>query len=226
VEVQRVLISDGEFGKAFGVSLKMWSRLVVYFWFVAIAYANPAFGVQILCLGDSLTEGYGVAKSEAWPAVAETILREKKLDVKLINAGISGSTTASAPSRLKWHLKSKEKIDWMILALGANDGLRGQSLKGIKKNLRDSVELARDKGIKKIILAGIRVPTNYGVGYSKDFEKIYPDLAKELSLPFIPFLLEGVAAKPDLNLPDGIHPNPKGHRIVAEMVAKFIESQL
>jgi acyl-CoA thioesterase-1 len=186
----------------------------------------PAFAVNILCLGDSLTEGYGVAKSEAWPAVTETMLREKKLDITLINAGISGSTTASAQARLRWHLKSQVKFDWMILALGANDGLRGQPVKGIKQNLQNVVDAAKRAGIKKIILAGIRVPPNYGKKYAADFSALYPELATAMNLPLMPFLLDGVAAKPELNLPDGIHPNAKGHQIIAQNIAKFIQANL
>lgn len=193
---------------------------------VILFFATPAFSVNILCLGDSLTEGYGVAKSEAWPAVTESILREKKIDVTLVNAGISGSTTASAQARLRWHLKSKVKFDWMILALGANDGLRGQPVKGIKQNLQRAVDAAKEAGIKKIILAGIRVPPNYGKKYASDFSDMYPELAAAMKLPLMPFLLEGVAAKPELNLPDGIHPNAKGHQVIAQNMVKFIEANL
>jgi acyl-CoA thioesterase-1 len=204
----------------------MTSRLSLLVFSIFFFIATPALSINILCLGDSLTEGYGVAKSDAWPAVTEAILLAKKMDVTMVNAGVSGSTSASAQSRLRWHLKSKVKFDWMILALGANDGLRGQPVKGIKHNLQSAVEAARTAGIKKIILAGIRVPPNYGKNYSADFFALYPELAKNMKLPLIPFLLEGVAANPELNLPDGIHPNAKGHRIVAQNVAKFIESNL
>jgi acyl-CoA thioesterase-1 len=204
----------------------MASRFSLLVLSILLFIATPALSVNILCLGDSLTEGYGVAKSDAWPAVAEAILRAKKIDVALVNAGVSGSTSASAKSRLTWHLKSKVKYDWMILALGANDGLRGQPVKGIKQNLQGAVEAARAAGIKKIILAGIQVPPNYGKNYAADFFALYPELAKNMKLPLIPFLLEGVAANPELNLPDGIHPNAKGHKIVAQNVAKFIESNL
>jgi acyl-CoA thioesterase-1 len=114
----------------------------------------------------------------------------------------------------------------MILALGANDGLRGQDVKGIKKNLVSAVEAARKAGVKKVILAGMRMPTNYGSAYARDFQKIYPDISKDMSLPLIPFLLDGVAAKPEFNLPDGIHPNARGHQIVAGLVAKFVEAHL
>ncbi len=202
------------------------STILVAAFVVFMSRPTAAWAVTILCLGDSLTEGYGVAKNEAWPSVAEKQLRDKKLDITFVNAGISGSTTASAQSRLKWHFKSKQKFDWMILALGANDGLRGQDVKGIKKNLVGAIEAARKAGVKKVILAGMRIPTNYGSTYARDFEKIYPDMSKDMSLPLIPFLLDGVAAKPDLNLPDGIHPNARGHQIIGGLVAKFVEAQL
>lgn len=201
-------------------------RVIRLYFILSLVLAESAFALNILCLGDSLTEGYGVAKTEAWPALVEAELRQKKFDITLHNAGISGSTTASAQSRLAWHLKSKVKFDWMILALGANDGLRGQNTRNIKNNLVNAIEGARKGGIKKVILAGIKVPPNYGAKYASDFSKIFPEIAKEMQAPLIPFLLDGVAGKTDLNLPDGIHPNAKGHRIIAEKVAKFIESQL
>jgi acyl-CoA thioesterase I len=204
------------------MSLRVFSVFLLFL----LLSPSRVLALNILCLGDSLTEGYGVEKNQAWPAVTESILRQKKINVTLINVGISGSTTASAQARLKWHLKSKVKFDWMILALGANDGLRGQPVKGIRNNLEKTVEFARASGIKKIILAGIKVPTNYGKKYTADFAAMYPSLAKALKLPLVPFLLEGVAAKPDLNLPDGIHPNVKGHEIIAKTMANFIEKQL
>lgn len=198
-------------------------RIVLFVFFLS---ASPARALTVLCLGDSLTEGFGVAKDEAWPAVAEKILRQKRHDVSMVNAGISGSTTASGPSRIAWHLKSKQKFDWMFLALGANDGLRGQDVVAAKKNLAKTVQAAMDGGIKKTLIAGMKVPTNYGAAYAKSFSEIFPTLAKERKAPLLPFLLDGVAAKPDLNLPDGIHPNAAGHKIVGERVAKFLESQL
>lgn len=204
----------------------MVKRLFFSIFLVCFSVTSTAYSINILCLGDSLTEGYGVARSEAWPALVEVILREKKINVTLINAGISGSTTASAPSRLRWHLKSKESVDWMILALGANDGLRGQPVEGIKKNLEGAIQVARSAGVKKIILAGMKIPPNYGNDYSEKFATVYPAVAKAFKISLIPFLLDGVGAKPELNLPDGIHPNAKGHKIIAQNVAKFIEAQL
>lgn len=198
-------------------------RFILLLWMIL---GSSAHATTILCLGDSLTEGFGVPKSAAWPAVAEKLLRDKKYDVTLINAGISGSTSASGPSRLTWHLKAKPKADWLFLALGANDGLRGQDVKAARKNLEKTIEIAKAQGIKKIILAGIRVPTNYGPAYAKEFDAMFPAIAKQQKIPFLPFLIEGVAAKPEFNLPDGIHPNVEGHKIVAAHVAKFLETQL
>lgn len=191
-----------------------------------LVWTLPANAVTILCLGDSLTEGFGVGKNEAWPAIAEKILRDKKKDVTLINAGISGSTTASGPSRLTWHLKSKHKADWLFLALGANDGLRGQDVKAAKENLKKTIHQAREAGMKKIILAGMRLPPNYGPVYAKAFDAMFPELAREEKVIFMPFLLDGVAAKPGLNQPDGIHPNAAGHKIIGNNIAKFLDSEL
>lgn len=193
---------------------------------LSLALANPAHAITILCLGDSLTEGFGVSKEAAWPTVAEKILRGKKHDVTFINAGISGSTTASAPSRMAWHLKSSTRIDLLFLALGANDGLRGQDVKAAQKSLERTIEMAKSGGIKKIILAGIKAPPSLGKAYTADFDSMFPRLAKKMHLIFYPFLLDGVAANPKYNLPDAVHPNVEGHKIMAEKIAQFIEAQL
>ena len=193
---------------------------------ILLIWTVPAQALTILCLGDSLTEGFGVGKHDAWPAVAEKILKDKKKDVTLINAGISGSTTASGSSRLTWHLKSKQRADWLFLALGANDGLRGQDVKSAKENLKKTIHQARDAGMKKIILAGMKLPPNYGPVYAKAFDAMFPELAKEEKVIFMPFLLDGVAARSNLNLPDGIHPNAAGHKIIGANVVKFLEGEL
>ncbi len=188
--------------------------------------AGSSYAVTILCLGDSLTEGYGVAKESAWPAVAEKILRDQNYKVTLINAGISGSTTASGLSRLNWHLKSTVKADWLVLALGANDGLRGQDVKAAKQNLEKTIDAARAAGIKKVILAGIKAPPSIGPSYVREFDALFPKLAQAKKTIFYPFLLEGVAAVPKYNLPDGIHPNAEGHKIIGEKMARFLKDQL
>jgi acyl-CoA thioesterase-1 len=173
----------------------------------------------ILFLGDSLTEGYRVAKEEAYPALVEQELRKKHPGVKVINGGVSGATSASALKRLDWYLKAKPDI--MVLALGANDGLRGLKPAQAEKNLAAVIEKAQSRGIK-VVLAGMKMPTNMGESYRQEFEGIFPRLAKKYSLTLIPFLLEGVAVRPEYNLGDGIHPNPKGHEIMAQTVIKVL----
>jgi acyl-CoA thioesterase-1 len=177
----------------------------------------------ILCLGDSLTEGYGVPIEKSWPSLMQEHFA--KQNVKVLNSGISGATSASGPGRLKWHLKSPEKPEIMILALGANDGLRGQPVASMKENLSKTIVMAKESGIRPV-LAGMRIPPNYGQEYADAFEKVFVDLAKEHSIGLIPFLLDGVAARKELNLPDGIHPNPDGYKIVIKNVLQIVEPML
>lgn len=176
--------------------------------------------VTVLMLGDSLTEGTGLEKTKAYPYLVEQKLKEQGfLAIKVINAGVTGSTTASALSRLTWYLR--ESPDILLLALGANDGLRGLPTLQIKNNLGKTIELALSKGIQ-VILAGMKMPPNYGQGYTLRYEKVFFELAKEYGITFIPFLLEGVAGDPKLNLPDGVHPNEQGHKIISELVYKTL----
>ena len=177
----------------------------------------------ILILGDSLTEGYQLAKEEAYPAIVERELRKSHEKIKVINGGVSGATSASGSRRLDWYLKAKPDI--MILALGANDGLRGLKISETEKNLSLAIEKAQKSGIT-VILAGMKMPTNMGEPYRSQFEKIFTSLAKKYSLKLLPFLLDGVGGKPQFNLPDGIHPNPKGHEIMARSVLKILEKEL
>lgn len=186
-------------------------------------FTSSLFAKTVLCLGDSLTEGYHLNKEEAYPYLVEAALKEKHPDLKVINAGVSGATSASGLKRLDWYLKAKPDI--MILALGANDGLRGLRVSEAEKNLSGVIEKAQAKGIK-VILAGMQMPTNYGEAYRKDFSQLFPKIAKKYHLTLIPFLLEGVATKSELNLPDGIHPNPKGHELIAKTVMKYLEPEL
>ncbi len=181
------------------------------------------FAKTILFLGDSLTEGYRLPKEAAYPALIEKELKATHKDLKVINGGVSGATSASGLKRLDWYLKAKPDI--MVLALGANDGLRGLKVSETEKNLSATVEKAQARGIK-VILAGMKMPTNYGEPYRTDFEEIFSRVAKKYKLKTIPFLLEGVGGKAELNLPDGIHPNSKGHRIMSETVLKVLEAEL
>jgi acyl-CoA thioesterase I len=188
---------------------------------VLLLISSPAFADKFLFLGDSLTAGYGLAKHEAYPHLVGEALKKKGHNITVVNAGISGSTTASAVKRLRWHLRSDPKPKYMMLALGANDGLRGHKLASSEANLRKVIALAKKHNIK-ILLAGMKIPPNYGQDYTKRFEALFPMLAKEENIALIPFLLEGVAAVPKLNLPDGIHPNAEGQKKVAAHVTKFV----
>lgn len=204
-----------------------WLYQICFLWiFVAWGFASAAAPakkteqvLKAIIIGDSLTEGYGVSKEKAYPALLEQKLKNAKLNWEVVNSGISGSTTASAISRIKWVLKSKPNL--IMLALGANDGLRGLKPEESKKNLQEAIDVIQ-KAQVPIVLAGMMMPPNYGKDYQKAFEKIYLDLVNKNKLIFIPFLIEGVGGKPELNLADGIHPNEKGHVIVAEHVFKSI----
>jgi len=191
--------------------------------FLCVCCAPPSLlwaETTILMLGDSLTEGTGVKKNQAYPYLVEQKLKAKGLSlINVINAGVSGSTSASALSRLKWHLRSTPDI--LLLALGANDGLRGLSTVQMKRNLAKTIELALSKGAR-VVLAGMKMPPNYGAEYTREFEKAFYQLAKEYDVVLIPFLLEGVAGDPKLNFPDGLHPNERGHQIIAELVYKTL----
>jgi acyl-CoA thioesterase-1 len=182
--------------------------------------AGAGDGVVVVCLGDSLTEGYGVEPEQSWPSLLESRLRANgHPGVRVVNAGISGSTSASAVSRLRWLLASEPDV--VILALGGNDGLRGLALEATEKNLADAIALAKSRGVR-VVLAGMKLPPNYGPDYTRGFEAMFPALARRYEVALIPFLLEGVAARPDKNLPDGIHPNASGYEIVVENVLEAL----
>lgn len=173
----------------------------------------------IVALGDSITDGYGLEKAMAYPSLIEQSLLQQGYSVKIINAGISGSTSASGPSRLKWFLKTKP--DFVFLALGANDGLRAVPTKETTKNLTTIIEECKKNNIQ-IILAGMKMPPNFGSAFTEEYEKIFPKLALKFKLPFYPFLLDGVAGDPKLNQPDGIHPNEEGQKIIAKKIEAFL----
>lgn len=188
--------------------------------FLAVLFANTYSSDKvILCLGDSLTEGYGIDPESAYPALMQSELKKQGYSYKVVNAGISGSTSASAANRLAWFLKSKPEI--LILCLGANDGLRGLSVPEMSANLSRAIEVGQKSGAR-VILAGMKIPPNYGPEYTRDFEAVFPALAKRYQLVFIPFLLEGVGGENALNLADRIHPNEKGHVVIAKTVLKTL----
>ena len=177
----------------------------------------------ILFIGDSLTEGYGVAQENGYVSLIESELKEKGKSIKILNGSVSGSTTSSGLKRLKWFLKAKPDI--LFLELGANDGLRGVKLDVSRKNLDDIILLAL-KNKMRVLLAGMMLPPNYGPEYTKNFKNMFIELTKKHNINMIPFILEGVAGQKDLNLADGIHPNEKGHKILKSKVIKYLEPLL
>lgn len=179
----------------------------------------------ILFFGDSLTAGYGVDPEQAFPALIQQKIDALHWPFRVINAGVSGETTAAGLRRIDWILQ--RKIDLMVLELGANDGLRGIPLETTKGNLKAIIEHTKTKYPEaQIVLAGMQLPPNLGADYTAQFRSLYPELAKEYNLPLIPFLLEGVGGVPALNLPDGIHPTPEGHNIIAENVWEVVKPLL
>ena len=175
---------------------------------------------KIVLFGDSLMAGYGLQVEHHLSRVLENSLASKGFKVKVVNASVSGDTSAGGLNRINWTL-SEEDIDILILGLGANDMLRGVQPKETEKNLNKIIKLALDKKIN-VILAGMIAPNSYGQNYKKKFDKLYKSLSDKYNLSFIPFLLEGVALKPEFNLKDGMHPNEKGVKIISKTIEKKI----
>jgi acyl-CoA thioesterase-1 len=190
---------------------------------LAASAAQADEALVVVCLGDSLTEGYGLAPEQAYPHLLERKLRESGRDVRVVNAGISGSTSASAVARLRWQLKSEPDV--VVIALGGNDGLRGVDVEATEANLSEAIALAKANGVR-VLLAGMKLPPNYGPEYTAAFEALFASLAQKHGVALLPFLLEGVAAKPELNLPDGIHPNARGAKIVTQNVYEALRRLL
>lgn len=170
---------------------------------------------RIVAFGNSLTAGLGVSPTRTYPAVLQRRLDQAGYQFDVINAGVSGETTAGGLRRLDWVLKGKPSI--VILELGANDGLRGQSLADAYSNLERIIQRLQAAGVR-VVLAGMKIPPNYGDEYTTNFSVMYEKLARVYEIPLIPFLLEGVAAVPELNQADGLHPNAEGYHIVAQNV--------
>jgi acyl-CoA thioesterase-1 len=176
----------------------------------------------ILFFGNSLTAGMGLEPSEAFPALIQNRLDSLNYDYEVINAGLSGETTASGKNRINWVLN--QDVDVFVLELGANDGLRGIPLEETRKNLQDIINTVKEKNPDtKIVLAGMQIPPNMGEEYTTEFRNIFPELAEENNVELIPFLLEGVAGDPELNQQDGIHPTAEGYKIVAGNVWSVLE---
>lgn len=177
----------------------------------------------ILFFGNSLTAGYGLDSEDAFPALVQQRIDSLGLDYRVINGGLSGETTAGGLNRLDWFLEDEPYV--FVLELGGNDGLRGIAISETRSNLEKIIEKVQTKyPSTKIILAGMQIPPNMGQEYTDEFRKIYPKVASEKNVTLIPFLLEGVAGDPELNLPDGIHPTEEGHEIVFGTVWPYIET--
>lgn len=178
---------------------------------------------EIAFLGDSLTAGYGLAPGEAYPELLADKLEAMGKPIALINAGVSGDTTSGGLARLDWSIPNS--VSGVVLALGANDALRGIPVAQAKQNLEEIITRLKARGTS-VLLAGMLSPPNMGDQYEAEFNAIYPDLAKKYDLAFYPFLLDGVAADASLNQADGIHPNIKGSKIIAEKFLSVFEQFL
>jgi len=187
---------------------------------------EPTTSIQkILFFGNSLTAGMGLEPEMAFPGVIQQYIDSLQLNYTVINAGLSGETTASGENRVSWLLN--QKIDIFVLELGANDGLRGIPLKETRENLQAIIDAVKEKNPDtRIILAGMQIPPNMGPTYTADFKRIFPELAKKNNTALIPFLLEDVAGDPELNQEDGIHPTEEGQKIVAKNVWKVLAPML
>jgi acyl-CoA thioesterase-1 len=179
----------------------------------------------IIFFGDSLTAGYGLDPSQAFPALIQEKINAQGWKFRAVNAGLSGETTAGGLRRIDWVLQ--RPIDIFVLELGTNDGLRGLPVENARKNLQAIMDRVRNKYPRvKLLLAGMQIPTNLGKEYTTRFREMFPELASANQAALIPFLLAGVGGVPELNLPDGIHPTPAGHKILAENVWTVLEPVL
>jgi len=186
---------------------------------MTIATSAIARNPVILDFGDSLTAGFGLPAGQAFPAKLEAWLHQRRIEVRVINAGVSGDTTAGGLARLDWALG--DKPDLVILALGANDALRGIDPSTVRHNLNKIIEKIQDRGAK-VLLIGMLAPPNWGEEYKHSFDRIFPELAEAHHLPLYPFFLEGVAMKPELNQPDGLHPNERGVGVLVDRIAPVV----
>ncbi len=191
----------------------------------ALALTAPAHAAErvIVAFGDSLTAGLGVTPEDSYPSRLQARLRADGYAYRVVNAGASGDTTAGGLRRVDWALKNRPDI--VIVALGANDAMRGQDLSSVRSNL-DAIVARFQKAGARVLVAGMEVPPNYGARYAADFRRLYAEVARKRGAAFMPFLLDGVAGDPRLNLPDGIHPTAEGYRIVVEHLWPHVEPLL
>ena len=195
----------------------------ILFWVFMMNASHGLAEPVILAFGDSLTAGFGVRPEEAYPARLERLLEEKGYHYKVVNAGVSGDTTAGGVARVDWVLQHEPKI--VILELGANDGLRGLPIDEMQRNLETIIEACLKKGAQ-VLLVGMEVPPNLGEEYSEDFSDTFPLLAEKYKINLLPFLLADIAAYAELTQADGVHPVAKGYEIATQTVFKYLEPML
>ena len=183
----------------------------------------PADAPRVVFLGDSLAAGLHLDEDLAFPAVAQRLLAERGAPFQLVNAGISGDTTSGGLARVDWILKPGPQV--VVVELGCNDGLRGLDLEQIEANLRGILERVRASGAEALLLE-MHIPTSYGRAYEEGFSSLYGELAEELGVASVPRFLEGVGGQVELNLPDGIHPNARGHELLAQKLVDPLETML
>jgi len=191
----------------------------------AVALIGAETPKRIVVLGDSIAAGYGVDPDEAYPAVLQRKIEEAKLPYTVVNAGLSGDTTAGGLRRIDWILK--QPVDVLVVELGGNDGLRGIPISETRSNLQGIIDRTRAKYPKvKIVVAGMKMPANMGAEYGADFEKVFADIARKNNTALVPFVLGKVGGSAELNQPDRIHPTPAGHEIVAENIWPILQPLL
>lgn len=209
-----------------GITQRVFKRVACLAILFSILSADTLHGEPppvILAFGDSLTAGFGVAEKESYPSRLREILKRRGHPHQVINAGVSGDTTAGGLRRIGWLLQQNPEI--VILELGANDGLRGLPLSEMYTNLERIIRICQDAGAK-VLLTGMKIPPNYGEQYTREFEETFHHLAKRYQLNFVPFFLEGVAAKREYTQADGLHPLGPGYQVVAETVWRALEPML
>jgi acyl-CoA thioesterase-1 len=209
-------------GRLFNAAAALLGALALSLALALAPAASPAAAgpVRVLALGDSLTAGYGLPPEQGFTAALERALRERGIDARVINGGVSGDTTAGGLSRLDWSLADDPQV--AIVALGANDGLRGIDPANTRANLDAILSKLRRKGIP-VLLAGMYAPRNLGRDYAERFDRLYPELAEKHGVALYPFFLEGVAADPRLNQADGIHPNREGVAVMVKGILPHLE---
>jgi acyl-CoA thioesterase I len=208
--------------RAFTRVLKQWIAISL----LTVAAASPvaaAEQIRLMVLGDSLTSGYGLPEKDAFTVRLQAALEQNGIEATVINAGVSGDTTAGGLARIGWALS--DKPTHAIVELGANDALRGIDPKTTRRNLDAIIKRLQAAGVR-VMLAGMYAPPNWGREYEADFRSIYPDLARKYGIGLYPFFLDGVAARPDLNQADGIHPNEKGVAVIVERIMPSVRRLL